>query len=136
MLEKLNYLFLFQRLIKEGSLKIILTNVFCLAISRDYIIADIKNIKVLKTIVEGIFPKSKDEKIKSFFEKIDDFKKLLSEISKIAEILVKEKRTFILKYNGRDVLIAGYDARGGLILKNIKIVDKLALIKMLNEFKN
>ncbi|MEO2116818.1 MAG: hypothetical protein ABGW92_00205 [Methanocaldococcus sp.] len=136
MLEKLNYLFLFQRLIKEGSLKIILTNVFCLAISRDYVIADIKNIKTLKSIVEGIFPKSKDEKMKSFFEKIGDFKKLLLDISKISEILVKEKKTFILKYNGKDVLIVGYEVKGGLILKNIKIVDKLALIKMLNEFKN
>ncbi|ACV25279.1 hypothetical protein [Methanocaldococcus fervens] len=135
MLNKLNYLFLFQKLIKEGNLKIIITNIFSLVINRDYVILDIENINLLKKMVEAIAPK-KNEKIKSFFEKIDDLKNLLSEVSKLAEILVKEKKTIILKYHGREILIVGYDARGGLILKNIKIVDKLDLIKMLSEFRD
>ncbi|AIJ04984.1 hypothetical protein JH146_0133 [Methanocaldococcus bathoardescens] len=136
MLNNLNYLFLFQRLIKEGSLEVTLTNIFSLVISRDYIILDIENIKSLKKIIETISPKSENGKLKSFLEKIDDLKSFLSEISKIAEILVKEKKTFILKYNGEDILIFGYDAKGGIILKNIKIVNKWLLIKMLNEFKD
>lgn len=116
-------------------MKIIITNIFSLVINRDYVILDIENINLLKKMVEAIAPK-KNEKIKSFFEKIDDLKNLLSEVSKLAEILVKEKKTIILKYHGREILIVGYDARGGLILKNIKIVDKLDLIKMLSEFRD
>ncbi|XRO74888.1 hypothetical protein ACO3TA_05740 [Methanocaldococcus sp. 28A] len=136
MLDKLNYLFLFQRLIKEGSLEIALTNIFSLVISRDYIIVDIENTKSLKEIIKAVSPKSDDEKLISFFDKIEDLKSFLSKISKIAEILVKEKKTFILKYNGKEVLIVGYDAKGGIILKNIKIVNKLLLIKMLDEFRS
>ena len=136
MINKINYLFLFQRLIKEGSLKISLTNIFSLAINRDYIILDIENIKSTKGIIEAISTKSEDRKFKTFFDKIEDLKSFLSQISDIAGMLVKEKKTFILKYKGEDVLIVGYDVRGGLILKNIKIANKLLLIEMLNEFKN
>ncbi|XRP97027.1 hypothetical protein ACO3UB_00490 [Methanocaldococcus sp. 16A] len=135
MLDKLNYLFLFQRLIKKGSLEIALVNIFSLVINRDYIIVDVENTKSLKEIIEAVSPKSDNEKLISFFDKIEDLKSFLSKISKIAEILVKEKKTFILKYNGKEVLIVGYDAKGGIILKNIKIVNKLLLIKMLDEFR-
>ncbi|XRO76222.1 hypothetical protein ACO3VM_05315 [Methanocaldococcus sp. 10A] len=135
MLDKLNYLFLFQRLIKEGSLKIILTNIFSLVINRDYIIVDVENTKSLKEIIKAVSPKSDNEKLISFFDKIEDLKSFLSKISKIGEILVKKKKTFILKYNGKEVLIVGYDAKGGIILKNIKIINKLLLIKMLDEFR-
>jgi len=136
LLKELNYLFLFQRLIKNGSLEIALTNIFSLGISRDYITINIENIKTLKEIMEAVSSKSANKKLKSFLEKIEDLKIFLSEASKIAEILVNNRKTFILKYKGKEVLIVGYDARGGIFLKNIKITDKLALIKMLNEFKN
>ena len=135
MLDKLNYLFLFWRLIKEGSLEIALTNIFSLEVNRDYVVIDIENIKLIKEIIDAVSSKSDDKESKSFFDKIEDLTSLLNQISKIAEILVEEKKTFILKYKGEDVLIVGYDVRGGIILKNIKIVNKLLLIKMLNELK-
>jgi hypothetical protein len=135
LLDKLNYLFLFWRLIKEGNLKITLTNIFSLEVNRDYVVVDVENIKLIKKIVDAISSKSDNREEKSFFDKIEDLTSLLNQISKIAEILVKEKKTFILKYKGEDVLIVGYDVRGGIILKNIKIVNKLLLIKMLNELK-
>ncbi|ADC69432.1 conserved hypothetical protein [Methanocaldococcus sp. FS406-22] len=136
MLDKLNYLFLFWRLIKEGSLKIALTNIFSLEVNRDYVVINVENIKLIKKIIDAVSFKSDDKEPKSFFDKIEDLTSLLNQISKIANILVKERKTFILKYKGEDVLIAGYDAKGGLFLKNIKIANKLLLIKMLNEFKN
>ena len=136
MLDKLNYLFLFWRLIKEGNLKITLTNIFSLEVNRDYVVVDVENIKLIKKIVDAISFKSDNREEKSFFDKIEDLTSLLNQISKIAEIFVKEKKTFILKYKGEDVLIVGYEVRGGIILKNIKIANKLLLIKMLNELKS
>jgi len=136
LLKELNYLFLFWRLIKEGSLEIALTNIFSLEVNRDYVVRDIENIKLIKKIIDAVSSKSDDKEPKSFFDKIEDLTSLLNQISKIAEILVKEKKTFILKYKGEDVLIAGYDAKGGIFLKNIKIANKLLLIKMLNELKS
>ena len=136
MLDKLNYLFLFWRLIKEGNLKITLTNIFSLEVNRDYVVVDVENIKLIKKIVDAISFKSDNREEKSFFDKIEDLTSLLNQISKIAEIFVEEKKTFILKYKGEDVLIVGYEVRGGIILKNIKIVNKLLLIKMLNELKS
>jgi hypothetical protein len=135
LLKELNYLFLFWRLIKEGSLEMALTNIFSLEVNRNYVVIDIENIKLIKKIIDAISFKSDDKEPKSFFDKIEDLTSLLNQISKIAEILVKEKKTFILKYKGEDVLIVGYDVRGGIFLKNIKIVNKLLLIKMLNELK-
>ena len=136
MLKELNYLFLFWRLIKEGSLEIALTNIFSLEVNRNYVVVDVENIKPIKKIIDAISFRSDNRESKGFFDKIGDLTSLLNQISKIAEILVEEKKTFILKYKGEDVLIAGYDAKGGLFLKNIKIVNKLLLIKMLNELKS
>ncbi|WP_456416867.1 hypothetical protein [Methanocaldococcus sp.] len=133
MLDKINYLFLFQNLIKRGNLKIIFKNIFSLTVDKDRIILNIFNVKTIKELMSAM---QIDKKEKISILNIKNISDLLSKVSKIADTLVKNKKTFVLKYNGEDVLIVGYEAKGGIILKNIKIVNKLLLIKLLNEFRD
>ena len=72
MLDKLNYLFLFQRLIKEGSLGIALTNIFSLEVNRDYVVIDVENIKLIKKIIDAISFKSDDKELKEEFASLFD----------------------------------------------------------------
>ncbi|WP_456372130.1 hypothetical protein [Methanocaldococcus sp.] len=133
MLDKINYLFLFQNLIKRGNLKIIFKNIFSLTVDKDRIILNIFNVKTIKELMSAM---QIDKKEKISILNIKNISDLMSKVSKIADTLVKNKKTFVLKYNGEDVLIVGYEAKGGIILKNIKIVNKLLLIKLLNEFRD
>ncbi len=137
MLDKINYLFLFQNLIKEGNLKIIIKNIFSLTVDKDRIILDIFNVKTIKELMSAIQIDKKEKiTLSNILSNIKNISDLMSKVSKIADTLVKNKKTFVLKYNGEDVLIVGYEAKGGIILKNIKIANKLLLIKLLNEFRD
>nr|WP_153232524.1 hypothetical protein [Methanocaldococcus vulcanius] len=135
----LTYLILFQDLIKGGDLSLILGNILTITIESHRLTVDVKDLSLLKEFF-NIFQFSKEsekfKKFKSLFDKIDDLKYFLNNLSKIADLFVKYKKTFILKYRGRDVLIIGYEVRGGLFFKNIKIVNKIMLIKMINELKS
>ncbi|NPA62470.1 MAG: hypothetical protein GXN95_02830 [Methanococci archaeon] len=135
----LNYLFLFQELIKRGDLSLIFGNVITITIENHRLAVDVRDLSSLKGLF-NIFQSSKEsekfKKFKSLFDKIDDLKYFLNNLSKIADLFVKYKKTFILKYRGEDVLIIGYEVRGGLFFKHIKIVNKLTLIKMINELKS
>ncbi|WP_456375546.1 hypothetical protein [Methanocaldococcus sp.] len=133
MLDKINYLFLFQNLIKRGNLKIIFKNIFSLTVDKNFIVLNIFNVKTIKELMSAM---QIDKKEKISILNIKNISDLMSKVSKIADTLVKNKKTFVLKYNGEDVLIVGYEAKGGIILKNIKIVNKLLLIKLLNEFRD
>ncbi|MCQ6253872.1 hypothetical protein [Methanocaldococcus sp.] len=137
MLDKINYLFLFQNLIKEGNLKIIFKNIFSLTVDKNFIVLDIFNVKTIKELMSAMqIDKKENISVSNILSNIKNINDLMSKVSKIADTLVKNKKTFVLKYNGEDVLIVGYEAKGGIILKNIKIVNKLLLIKLLNEFRD
>ncbi|CAB3288001.1 Exodeoxyribonuclease V beta chain [Methanocaldococcus lauensis] len=137
MLDKINYLFLFQNLIKEGNLKIIFKNIFSLTVDKNFIVLNIFNVKTIKELMSAMqIDKKENISVSNILSNIKNISDLMSKVSKIADTLVKNKKTFVLKYNGEDVLIVGYEAKGGIILKNIKIANKLLLIKLLNEFRD
>ncbi|ENN96352.1 hypothetical protein J422_02689 [Methanocaldococcus villosus KIN24-T80] len=132
----LKYIIFFQNFVKKGSLKILLTNIFLLEINKDEIILNLENPKTFKEIfiiVERIIKTIKnDKKEDSFLKKIENFKNLLDSLKKLSNILINEKKTFILRYKNEDVIVIGYKAKGGLLLKDIKI-NKLLLLKLLKE---
>ena len=117
-----------QRLIAEGSLEIKVGGNF-ITISRDEVIADIsipeEIIKLAKALRKGM-----ESDVTKIIKTIPDVMKLIGEVG---EELSEERKTLIIKYRGRDVVIMGFKANPGILgMNNVEIKDKLELMKLLS----
>lgn len=61
---------------------------------------------------------------------VGNFKDILKMIDDFGKMLKAKKKTLILKYDGEDVAVVGYDASPG-ILGNAEIKSKISLMKLL-----
>ena len=117
-----------QRLIAEGSLEIKVGGNF-ITIGRDEVIADISSpeeiTKFAKALRKGI-----ESGITKSVKSIPDIMRLIGEVG---EELSEERKTLIIKYRGRDVVIMGFKANPGILgMNNVEIKDKLELMKLLS----
>ena len=117
-----------QSLIVEGSLEIKVGGNF-ITIGRDEVIVDILSpeeiTKFAKALRKGI-----ESDITKSVKSIPDVMRLIREVG---EELSEERKTLIIKYRGRDVVIMGFKANPGILgMNNVEIKDKLELMKLLS----
>ena len=117
-----------QSLIVEGSLEIKVGGNF-ITIGRDEVIVDTLSpeeiTKFAKALRKGI-----ESDITKSVKSIPDVMRLIREVG---EELSEERKTLIIKYRGRDVVIMGFKANPGILgMNNVEIKDKLELMKLLS----
>jgi len=122
-------LFKFQNLIAEGSLELTVGSNSS-TITRDEIILDVSNpkeiIRLAKVLREGT-----ESDVRKSIKSISDALKLLAEAG---EKLSREKKTLIVKYQGRDVVVMGFKAKPGIFdMNNVEIRDKVELMKLISD---
>jgi len=106
-----------QNFIFSGSIEIKIAD-SKIEISRDRIIVDIRAPHKLKKMLVGSMGSLRDGL------------KMLDEAGKM---LKAKKKTLILKYNGEDVAVMGYNASPGIFGK-VEIKSKISLMKLLAAF--
>jgi len=106
-----------QNFIFSGSIEIKIAD-SKIEISRDRIIVDIRAPHKLKKMLVGSMGSLRDGL------------KMLDEAGKM---LKAKKKTLILKYDGEDVAVMGYDAAPGIFGK-VEIKSKISLMKLLAAF--
>ena len=117
-----------QSLIAEGSLEIKVGDNF-ITISRDEVIADISSPEEITKLAKAL-RKGMESGITKTIKSIPSVMKLIAEVG---EELSEERKTLIIKYRGRDVVIMGFKANPGILgMNNIEIKDKLELMKLLS----
>jgi len=117
-----------QRLIIGGSLEIRLEGNF-ITISKDDIIVDISNPEKITKLAKALKESMKSEATKTI-KGISDVMKLIAEIG---EELYEAKKTLIIKYNGRDVVIIGLKANPSILgINNVEIKDKVELMRLIS----
>ncbi len=118
-----------QSLIAEGALEIKAGDNF-ITIGKDEVIVDISSPKEITRLPEAL-RKGMKSNITKTIKSIPDVMKLMKEVG---EELSEEKKTLIIKYRGRDVVIMGFKANPGILgMNNVEIKDKLELMKLLSE---
>ena len=117
-----------QRLIIGGSLEIRLEGNF-ITISKDDIIVDISNPEKITKLAKALKESMKSEATKTI-KGISDVMKLIAEVG---EELYEAKKTLIIKYNGRDVVIIGLKANPSILgINNVEIKDKVELMRLIS----
>ena len=117
-----------QRLIAEGSLEIKVGGNF-ITIGRDEVIADISSLEEIIKLAKAL-RKGMESDVTKTIKTIPDVMKLIGEVG---EELSEERKTLIIKYRGRDVVIMGFKANPGILgMNNVEIKDKLELMKLLS----
>ncbi len=117
-----------QSLIAEGSLEIKVGDNF-ITISRDEVIADISSPEEITKLAKAL-RKGMESGITKTIKSIPDVMRLIAEVG---EELSEERKTLIIKYRGRDVVIMGFKANPGILgMNNVEIKDKLELMKLLS----
>ncbi|USS41206.1 hypothetical protein NF865_03110 [Thermococcus aggregans] len=117
-----------QSLIAEGSLEIKVGDNF-ITISRDEVIADISSPEEITKLAKALKESMKSDITKTV-KSIPDVMRLIAEVG---EELSEERKTLIIKYRGRDVVIMGFKANPGILgMNNVEIKDKLGLMKLLS----
>ena len=117
-----------QSLIAEGSLEIKVGDNF-ITISRDEVIADISSPEEITKLAKALKESMKSDITKTV-KSIPDVMRLIAEVG---EELSEERKTLIIKYRGRDVVIMGFKANPGILgMNNVEIKDKLELMKLLS----
>jgi len=117
-----------QSLIAEGSLEIKVGDNF-ITISRDEVIADISSPEEITKLAKAL-RKGMESGITKTIKSIPGVMKLIAEVG---EELSEERKTLIIKYRGRNVVIMGFKANPGILgMNNVEIKDKLELMKLLS----
>jgi len=117
-----------QNLIAEGSLEIKVGDNF-ITISRDEVIADISSPEEMTRLAKALRGGMESDITKTI-KSIPDVMRLIAEVG---EELSEERKTLIIKYRGRDVVIIGFKANPGILgMNNVEIKDKLELMKLLS----
>ena len=117
-----------QSLIAEGSLEIKVGGNFII-IGRDEVIVDISSPEGITKLAKAL-KESMKSGITKTVKSIPDVMRLIAEVG---EELSEERKTLIIKYRGRDVVIMGFKANPGILgMNNVEIKDKLELMKLLS----
>ncbi|WP_423792779.1 hypothetical protein ACPB8Q_00860 [Methanocaldococcus indicus] len=130
----LNYIFLFQDVIKEGNLKFEIKNLFCIVVDNKTILINILDIKNLKKIVNllSILQEERNKKKDiDIVEKLKEFRELLKYLNNIGKKFKDNKKKLIFLYKNRELFILGEG--GGIFIKYAKI-NKFALLSFIKEF--
>ncbi len=119
-----------QRLIVEGSLEIRLGGNF-ITINKDEIIVDISSPEKITKLAKALKESMKSDLTKTI-KGIPDVMKLIAEVG---EELYEAKKTLIIKYHGRDVVIIGLKANPSIFgINNVEIKDKVELMRLISAF--
>jgi|GEM_PF-1042683 len=117
-----------QRLIIEGSLEIRLESNL-ITISKDDIIVDISSPEKITELAKALKESMKNDVTKTI-KGIPDVMKLIAEVG---EELHEAKKTLIIKYHGRDVVIMGLKANPSILgINNVEIKDKVELMRLIS----
>lgn len=119
-----------QRLIVEGSLEIRLGGNF-ITINKDEIIVDISSPEKITKLAKALKESMKSDLTKTI-KGIPDVMKLIADVG---EELYEAKKTLIIKYHGRDVVIIGLKANPSIFgINNVEIKDKVELMRLISAF--